>query len=175
MTALDPQAALAVQLAVRLRPATAEDLPKLEWYGQYKHFRNIFLRTFHEQKAGNRLMLLADVNNFPVGQLFIHFKDRPYGRVRAYFYSFRVMEMFRSQGIGTRMLQEAEAIALDRGIRRATIAAAKTNMQARRLYERLGYRVFRDDAGYWHYVDHLGQTREMNEPCWILEKKLIPR
>ncbi len=177
MTIAEPQTRLVIDMPIRLRPATADDLPKLEWYGQYRHFRNLFRRTFREQQAGHRMILLATANDFPIGHIFIQYKVRR-AKARAphaYFYSFRVMEMFRQQGIGTWLLQEAETIVMDRGQRWATIAAAKENIAARRLYERLGYRIYGEDAGEWSFVDHRGQTREVSEPCWLLEKKLTSR
>jgi ribosomal protein S18 acetylase RimI-like enzyme len=174
MITLEQAPTLAVHVAIHLRIATADDLPKLEWYGQYRHFRSLFRRTFYEQQLGNRLMLLADANNFPIGHIFIqlnntHPDEEPN---RAYYYSFRVMEMFRGQGIGTSLLQEAEGLTLANGIQRATIAAARDNPGARRLYERLGYRVYGQDAGTWSYVDHRGRVCYVNEPCWLLEKYL---
>jgi ribosomal protein S18 acetylase RimI-like enzyme len=177
MTTIEPRSLLALDMVVSLRPATADDLPKLEWYGQYQHFRNLFRRAFREQQTGRRLILLAIVNDFPIGQIFIQYHTRrAHARApRAYFYSFRVMEMFRGQGIGTWLLQEAEAIVSDRGLQWATIAAAKENVAARRLYERLGYRIIGEDAGHWSYIDHRGRTCKVDEPCWLLEKKLSPR
>ena len=171
MTSLEHQV-LHLELPVTLRLATAEDLPKLEWHGQYIHFRNMFRRTFREQQIGRRLMLLADFNNFPIGHIFIQLRSSNRRRPRAYFYSFRVMEMFRRQGVGTWLLANAEALVYDQGLRRAAIAAAKDNHDARRLYERLGYQVYGDDAGRWSYIDHRGQTCHVSEPCWLLEKIL---
>jgi len=171
------QRSLQLEMPIILRAATAEDLPKLEWYGQYKHFRNLFRRTFREQEAGRRMMLLADSNNFPVGHVFIQFKDpdEPDDEGRAYLYSFRVMEMFRGHGIGTWLLQESENIALDRGLEWMTIAVAKDNDGARRLYERLGYHIYAEDSGRWSYLDHKGIVRHVNEPCWMLQKNLTLR
>ena len=112
MTALDRQIGLSVELEITLRLARRGDLPKLEWYGQYTHFRNLFRRTFQEQEQRRRLMLIADCGDFPIGHVFIqlssgdlHFSD---GKRRAYLYSLRVMEMFRGRGIGTRLIEEAE-------------------------------------------------------------------
>lgn len=51
---------LRLQLQVIFRLAEREDLPKLEWYGKYTHFRRLFERTYQEQLRGERLMLLAD-------------------------------------------------------------------------------------------------------------------
>lgn len=175
MTALEPTA-MSVQLPVIFRFAKKADLPKLEWYGQYSHFRNLFLRAFREQLRGRRLMLLADCNGFPIGHVFVSLRSTNLaiadGERRAYLYSLRVMEMFRGHGIGTRLILEAEAILHARGIVWTTIAVAKENLSARRLYERLGYGIFAEDTGQWSYTDHRGRTRFVDEPCWILEKRL---
>lgn len=169
---------ITLQLEVVFRPAEQTDLPNLEWYGKYTHFRRLFQRTFEEQMAGARLMLLADVNGWPVGHVFIQlesydgfFMDM---RKRAYLYSLRVMDAFQHRGLGSALIREAEAILVGREYDTVSIAAAKDNPRARRLYERLGYHVVAEDNGRWSYVDHEGRTRYVAEPCWILEKRLRP-
>ena len=174
MTALE-KPTLKISLPVVIRVATQQDLPRLEWYGQYIHFRNLFCRAYRDQQLGTRLMLVADCNGFPIGHIFILFMDDEQDNKQAYFYSLRVMDMFHSQGIGTHLLMEAEAHVLTRGYHYLTIAAAKTNHAARRLYERLGYDVFMDDRGEWSYTDHLGKIRQVKEPCWLLQKTIPMR
>jgi GNAT superfamily N-acetyltransferase len=160
-----------VQVPILLRLATRADLPKLEWYGQYTHFRRVFQKTYQDQLLGRRLMLIADSNNFPIGQLFVLLNNKPDER-RMYLYSLRVMEMFRGLGIGSKLILEAEHIAREREYQWMSIGVAKDNVSARRLYERLGYRIFREDEGRWSYIDHEGRTRHVHEPCWLLEKHL---
>lgn len=178
MTSLE-RPSIIVPIVVIFREATAADLPKLEWYGQYTHHRNLFQRAYREQQLGRRLILIAESNNFPIGNLFIQFvrepeaKNRP--RHHAYLYSLRVMEMFRGYGIGTRFLKEAESIIADRGFHWVTIAVAKDNSAARRLYERSGYEVFAENAGHWSYIDHEGHPRQVNEPCLLLQKQILLR
>lgn len=175
MTALETMA-LTIELPIVIRLATASDLPKLEWYGQFTHFRTLFTRTFREQQQGQRLMLVADCNNFPVGQVFVQLHNQEFhpskGQKRAYLYSLRVMDMFQGKGIGTRLLQQAESIVSKAGYSWTSIAAAKDNPPARRLYQKHGYRVFAEDAGNWNYVDHEGKVQYVHEPCWVLEKRL---
>ena len=118
---------------------------------------------------------VADCNGFPIGHVFILFMDDEQGNKQAYFYSLRVMEMFHSQGIGTHLMTEAETCVATQGYNYVTIAAAKTNHAARRLYERLGYEVFTDDKGEWSYTDHLGKVRHVKEPCWLLHKTVTLR
>ncbi len=178
MTALE-RSSIRVSMSIEVRTGTLADIPKFEWYGLYTHQRNLFRRAYREQQLGRRLILVADSNNFPIGHLFIQFISTDSaiadGKKRAYLYSLRVMEMFRGYGIGTCLIQEAEAIILDRGFQWCTIAVAKENQAAKRLYERLGYRTFAEDPGRWSYIDHEGRTRYMNEPCWLLQKELIMR
>ncbi|MBO9310034.1 MAG: GNAT family N-acetyltransferase [Chloroflexi bacterium] len=175
MTTLERRT-LCLQMQVIFRLAEREDLPKLEWYGKYTHFRRVFERTYEEQLRGRRLMLLADVNGFPIGQLFIQLESHDgfgrAGRKHAYLYSLRVMDAFQRQGIGSALLREAEMLLRERNYASVSIAAAKENVGARRLYERHGFRVIAEDAGRWSYVDHEGVTHYVNEPCWILEKTL---
>jgi ribosomal protein S18 acetylase RimI-like enzyme len=46
---------------------------------------------------------------------------------------------YRGQGIGSRLLDVAERIARDEGLRRMSVVVADNNTGARRLYERQGY------------------------------------
>ena len=66
----------------------------------------------------------------------------------AYLYldDFSVTAAWRNRGIGTALLQRAEERAKELGIPAVVFHVEKTNAAARRLYERLGYAVFRDDG-----------------------------
>lgn len=175
MSAADDTATFQLVGDVRVRSAVQDDLRKLEWYGQYTHYRNIIKRAYQAQKRGERLMLVADFGGFPIGQLFVQYQAQNRriadGETRAYFYAFRVFELFRGRGIGTHLLRCAEARLQERGFRWATIAVARENEGAFRLYRRRGYRVIGEDSGHWQYIDHHGMTRHVHEPSWIMEKK----
>lgn len=183
---LDTTTRFHVPIEVQFRPAYKKDLPLLEWYGQFTHFRNLFRLTFEGQLRGERLMLLADVNGFPVGQVFILFNQggmlfenvlrrKRYRKPqqRGYIYAFRVMEHLQGLGIGTRLMHEAESIMIEQGCAWATISVAKENTRAQRLYERLDYHAYLEDEGRWNYVDHTGKVVQVHEPCWMMEKQLI--
>jgi ribosomal protein S18 acetylase RimI-like enzyme len=169
----------ALTLALEIRRVQAADLPKLEWYGQFTHFRGVFQRAYQDQRDGKRLLLVADCANFPIGRLFILWSSRNQriadGVRRGYLYSFAVLEMLRGQGIGTRLLGAAEQVLLRRRYEWATLAVGKDNPAALRLYERQGYQIFNEDEGRWRYTDHRGNVQQVVEPCWLLEKRLVPR
>lgn len=171
-----PSQILQVSLPITIRPATHQHITRLEWHGQFRHLRNLFRHSYREQQAGRRLLLIAAVDEYPVGRLFLQWvSSNPTladGRTRAYLYSFQVHEMLQGRGIGTALLQEAESRIQARHYRQILIAVAKDNPRAQMLYQRFGYRVIRDDPGEWDYVDHNGVTRHVVEPCWIMEKRL---
>lgn len=178
MTAQDESLQLSVNFSVTIRKMRQEDLRKLEWYGQFTHFRRLFLRSYQGQQEGNRFLLVADVKDFPIGRMFIQFGQKNSrfsdGMLRAYLYSFQVMEIFQGKGIGTRLIRVAEALLIQRGFRNATIAVVKTNEGALRLYQREGYKIYGEDEGRWAYTDHRGIEQKVHEPCWLLEKRLKP-
>lgn len=184
MTTKDHLTTLTLEIDITFRFATQDDLPHLEWYGQFTHFRNLFRLTYEGQQRGERLMLLADLNGYPVGQIFMLFnqqtsiwqlmtsrRGRP-PEQRGYLYALRVMDHLQGMGIGTRLIIEAERILVERDCAWATISVAKDNPRARQLYERLDYDVYMEDEGRWSYIDHQGRTIHVHEPCWMLEKRL---
>lgn len=165
-----------LQLPFVIRQATREDLKNLEWHGQFRHYRHLFRRSYREQQQGNRALLVAVLNNYPIARLFMQYRGRNHslanGKTRGYLYSFYVMEMFRGQGIGTHLLNAAESLFKQRHYKTVTIAVAKDNTRALMLYQRCGYQVFGEDPGKWEYRDHRGRLRQVHEPCWLLEKAL---
>lgn len=179
MTELDIQTRFNVNLPVEIRQARKEDMQQLEWNGQFAHLRNLFARSYSEQRRGRRFLLVATCNGHPIGRLFIQFNGHDTAVVkdgiRGYLYSFHVMEALRGFGIGTRLIKNAESILLERDYDFVTIAVAKDNDRALNLYRRQGYRIYADDPGKWRFRDHLGQIRHVHEPCWLLEKKLHVR
>ncbi|MGB7339786.1 MAG: GNAT family N-acetyltransferase [Phototrophicaceae bacterium] len=165
-----------IHMDVSIRQLEQSDLPKLEWYGQFQHYRRLFLRSYQGQLAGNRILLVADVNDFPVGRLFIQLDSARSrlsdGHTKAYLYSFHVMEMFRGQHIGTQLIVTAENILRSRHFEIATIAVAKDNTGGLRLYQRQAYVIYGEEAGNWQYTDHRGHVQFVHEPCWLLQKTL---
>ena len=185
MTIRDIIATMNLELDISFRVATEDDLPLLEWYGQYAHFRNLFRMTYDGQVRGERLMILADLKDFPIGQIFLLLNQRinmwqmmttRHGKSpeqRGYLYALRVMDHLQGMGIGTRLILEAENILINNGCTWATISVAKENEGALRLYKRLGYDAYMEDEGRWSYIDHHGKTVKVHEPCWMMEKRLI--
>lgn len=172
----DALASLAVRLDVVIRRATAHDIRMLEWGGEFWRLRKHFENAYAEQQAGRRLLLVADLNGYPVGRLFLQIaRGNPVfadGSTRAYLYAFHVMKPLRGAGIGTALVDTAEDLLREHGFKWVTIAVEKTNEGALRLYQRLGYEVFREDPGRWSYTDPAGKTHHVEEPTWVMRKRL---
>ena len=157
-----------VRARVIIRATRHEDLPKLEWFGAFAHFRELYQRTWHDHQAGRRLMLVADLHGFPIGQVWLDVMPAEY----AYLYALRVMEPLQGLGVGTRLIESAEALARSHGYRQIHLAVEKNNAGARRLYERLGFRIFSQRVDTWSYTDHHGQVHWVQEDVYGMRKAL---
>lgn len=159
-----------------IRPVREDDLPRLAWTEEMWLYRNLLEKAYNAHVKGNRLFLVAAINDYPVARLAIQISSGNInyadGHDRAYIYAVHVMPALQGLGIGTHLIEAAESVLIERGFQWVTIAVAKENLQARRLYERLGYRVFRQDPGQWSFTDPNGRLHKVNEPSWGMVKAL---
>jgi ribosomal protein S18 acetylase RimI-like enzyme len=160
-----------------IRQVRKDDLPALEWEGEYSHFRFLYQDVFRRALRGLSVLWVAELEEKGIlGQVFIQLQcDRPElcnGIDRAYLFGFRVRPAFRSFGIGSAMLRVVERDLVERGYRFLTLNVARENLDAIRLYQRRGFRIVAPEPGRWQYVDEEGRTRDVHEPAWRMEKML---
>lgn len=144
-----------VALEVTVRLASAADLAHLEtWRGfdspaHRRALRYYLAATQAEQGA----FLVASVQDFPVGQLFLWYdRNDPAlanGTDTVSVTALRVWPPFRRRGIASRLNQAAERIARQRGFKVVTIGADLDNQPARRLYLAWGYEEFMESTYEW--------------------------
>lgn len=156
------------EVPIVIRSARHEDLAKLEWFGSYAHFRNLYQRTWLDHEAGRRLMIVADLHNFPVAQVWLDVIPNDF----AYLYAFRVFEPLRGLGIGTKLMQAAHQLAWQHGYRQVQLAVEKSNHAARRLYERHGYQIFGQQVDVWSYTDQYGVVQWVEEDVYKMRRWL---
>jgi ribosomal protein S18 acetylase RimI-like enzyme len=166
-----------LEIQVVFRYAMAKDLPALEWEGEFTHFRRVFSEAYQQSERGKAILWVAEEPGAGlVGQLFVQIDNESTskrdGEKCAYMYGFRIRPAYRGLGIGSRLLQTAEADLVRRGFCRICLNVSRTNWDARRLYERLGYQVVSAEPGVWSYLDDKGIRRHVNEPAWRMEKEL---
>lgn len=157
---------------VRVRALQENDLLKLEWHGG-EDLRSFYQRQWEHHQAKFVLVIVADFNNYPIAQSAIHWLGKPTHPQIPDIQSVRVMEAFQGQGIGSRLLKTCESIVRAQGYSLVSLAVALENGGAKRLYERLGYRVtgtpYNDE---WSYIDANGQTVEVSELVTDMMKDL---
>jgi len=162
---------------VLIRQANKEDLPALEWNGEYTHFRRLYADTYAMVEQAKAVIWIAELNGKGlIGQCFVSLKGtRPEladGVERAYIYGFRIQPQHRNQGVGTRMMLTIEGDLRKRGFRQVTLNVGQENLEARRFYNRLGYLITGSEPGRWSYIDDKGKRQDVIEPAWRMVKDL---
>lgn len=171
MSGEDPREPWKIELNLTVRPCAREDLEKLEWFGTFTPHREIIHQAYKAQESGDNLMLLAVANGFPVAQAWVDLaKHRP--EPVGLLWAVRVFPVFQGMGIGTRLLREAEREMQARGVREAEIGVEKDNEAARRLYERLGYRVVAEVREEYEFTPPGGERVRAYADQWMLRKPL---
>lgn len=160
-------------LEATIRPSRSDDLERLEWFGMFAAHRRILQETYQAQRRGDGLMLVCELNGFPVGQVWIRFAGHPPGT--GLIWALRVLEPLRGIGLGSRLIAAAEAALLRSGCRRAEIGVEKDNPAARRLYERLGYTMDHEVTERQRSITPDGQFETQLIDQWILAKPLVSR
>lgn len=154
---------------VQIRVAEEADLPKLEWSGAFTHHRAIIQEAFALQQRGEVLMLVADLDGFPVGQAWMDFRPEP-GRVVPKVWAMRVLPECRGSGIGSRLMRELERCAWRKGCSELQLYVEKDNMEARRFYERLGWRITGERADNYSYLTPAGVREFVPLDLWVFVK-----
>jgi len=161
-----------------IRRLRHEDLPALEWEGEYRRFRQVYADTYQRMRRGKASMWVAVLpDRGVIGQVFIQFscdrKELADGISRAYFFSFRVRPEFRSAGVGAKLLQAVEEETLSRRMRWLCLNVAKDNLRGQQFYARHGYELVADEPGTWYYKDDDGNLQQVHEPAGRMEKDLF--
>jgi ribosomal protein S18 acetylase RimI-like enzyme len=171
--AVMPDTKFRLLTAVTIRGCTAEDLADLEWYGMFTPHREIVCDAFRRHLREENIMLLADLNGFPVGQVWIdmmRFRRQKVG----YIWALRVFPFLRGMGIGRRLVRAAERELAARGYREAEMAVEKTG-RAIQLYERLGYRRVGARYEQYSYRRPDGDVVQVPQDLWVLRRRFSRR
>jgi len=102
-------------------------------------------------KNGNRIIYGAKLNREIVGTIQLAFKmEKDYyadGKTKAHLHHTRVLEKLRGKGIGSQLVKIAEDEAHKRSFKELTLGVEETNIEAIKLYEKLGYKEFMREKG----------------------------
>jgi len=162
---------------IQIRPLHFSDAFALEWHGG-ADLRGFYEDQWRAHQAGEIHVIIAASDavhgdNFPIGQAAIHWNGKPTHPQIPDIQSVRVHPDLRGQGLGSRLLSECEKLVSARGHAQVSLSVALDNHAAKRLYERLDYRVV--GAPYsdiWFYADATGKSVRMEETVWDMIKTL---
>ena len=170
MSATEP--ALTLQLPVVIREAGEDDLEGLEWFGMFTPHREIIQDAWRRHVAGENLMIVAEMNGYPVGQAWADLARHADERT-GLLWAVRVIPFLQGLGIGGRLLDAAEQALAARGFRWALIGVEKWNEGARRLYLRHGYEPWGELRESYTYTPP-GADAPVEVPIdeWMLRKDL---
>ncbi len=120
------------------------------------------------KSAGTGTTIVAFTDAQPVGLV-----ELVWGEPACLVRNLHVLERFRGQGYGSELIRAAERAAAPAPTVR--LAVGVDNPQARRLYERLGYRPTGEQQTVtYSYIDAMGVARTATETSDFLEKALRP-
>lgn len=160
-----------VRIQVRIRPCVRADLPKLEWFGMFAPHQGLIKEAFERQEKGENLMLVAEVNDFPAGQIWIDLA-RKRAEAAGVLWAMRVFPAMQKLGIGSRLLQAAEAVLAAGHYDWAELSVTKENPSAKQWYERRDYRVMAEEVNQYNFITPDGFEARIAEDAWVMRKPL---
>ena len=122
------------------------------------------------QRRGIYYIAVAEVDGVPVGRVGLNYQgtglaDTPF------LWAAHVEPEWQGRGIGTTLMHHLEEVARARGLRAIRLFVAKDNPRALALYSRLGYVTY-DEAFDRYSYERDGETVQVADPCWAMEKRL---
>ena len=163
-----------------IRSATWADLPFLETLPFSSGLPSKHRNRLERQDRDEVLYLLAVRAGDICGHLLLKWNGPELPQVRqsipscAEIEDFLVAPAMRNQGVGSAMLERASALCRECGESRLGLGVGDGNPDARRLYERHGFRVVPGSAhrATWLAPDGHGGEIEEHEDCTYLLKEL---
>ncbi|MCR2822665.1 GNAT family N-acetyltransferase [Lederbergia panacisoli] len=137
---------------------------------------------YNVQKNGDGLYLIAWINRIPIGHFLLRWsgpQDAPVTNnidinQNAFLEAGLTIDEYRRMGVATAIILEGERLSKEKGCTHIGLEVGVENPEAKRLYERLGYK----DWGYgefeisWEYIDHNGNKGIDSEIVIFMQKSL---
>jgi ring-1,2-phenylacetyl-CoA epoxidase subunit PaaD len=158
---------------ISIRRCRESDLEGFRELGSGLHVKHCH-REFGRMKNGEVVILVAvDAEDTPVGKVHVDLSARADDGV-AVIGSAAVAPSRRRRGIGTALMNSAEALIRSEGLGTAELGVEDANPDTRRLYDRLGYEVVgRTDFSY-EVEGPKGAAVEVAHPGSVMRKRLEP-
>ena len=157
---------------MRIRPVKLADIDGLADSLSPDVSRAQVRRRYDESLLGYREMLVAEL-------------DRQVGRTVSTggwgfqrpdslrMFALDVGMAFRKRGVGTALIRAVESAAIALNLKEVNLEVSVDNVDAIRLYERLGYRRLPEPVtDCWYEIDDQGIVQAVEESSWIMVKEI---
>lgn len=155
-------------LNIVIKPIEVTQINEFEWTGGKTHLE-YFKKALEKTKDDEILFLGAWLEGNAVGRCGIDFVINP---GKATLWMFNVAKDIQGQGIGSKLMDQAEQEILVRGIDEIVLNVEKVNVRAQALYERRGYIAMGDGIESWEEDGPNGSTVTYNADVVRMSKKL---
>jgi GNAT superfamily N-acetyltransferase len=162
-----------------VRAATGRDLRRLvEALGQAQYFRH---RIGRQPQLGTLLLAESPDGGRILGDAFVRMMPAEEWELRERLPNVPILSHVevvpdaRNEGIGTTMITNAEGLVRKRGRRRIALGVNMDNLDAYRLYTRLGYEEWGEGPinAMVEQFDEAGRRRFSTEKCHVMVKNLL--
>src|SRR3954466_13235666 len=152
-----------------IKPLLRQEIPLLEQMNEnwpYGRPLDLHRQRYAMQQAGDGVYLFAWHGPKPVGHVFLRWDSAPsYAPSRsertAHISDLFVIPDYWSRGIGSRLMDTLEALAVERGYRQVGLSVAIDNTRARSIYAKRGYvnAGLGEPPARWTYIDPHGEEQ----------------
>ena len=118
---------------------------------QAKGYPDGYLDKFFDNRDEWIAVAVDNGNIIAFLSIEVHHEDKEY----VYLDDLSVTNEYRNKGIGTKLIKIAEEYAKEINIPAICFHVEKTNTNALRLYQRLGYNVYQDQKNRYLMIKHL--------------------
>lgn len=153
---------------IKIKPIDSFELKQFEWTGGKAHLQ-YFKEALKSDSTSPPLFLGSWIGEEAVGRIGIDFEKNP---GKATLWMFNVRDSFRGKGIGTLLMDAAEAEISFRGINEIILYVEDHNNRAQELYLRRGYLVTGTGEESWE-EDQEDGTRELYTAKVVIMSKVV--
>ncbi|MGW1118335.1 GNAT family N-acetyltransferase [Streptomyces tanashiensis] len=159
-----------IVLKPSVRDLVHADLASCGWAGSDHHLVGV-ARQLERARAGDvdYLAVCPAATDIPVAKGGVDYQVKEGAGT---LWQLAVHPALQSCGIGTFLVEAAEARIRGRGVRRAELAVEESNPRARALYERLGYVAYDRRPDAWDEQAPDGSLHRYETMCTLMRKEL---
>lgn len=148
---------------------TISDLENIFWSGSATHVRYVKEALERAEKGEVDYLAVRDSNGIPISIGGVDYISHPNTGTM---WQLVTKESVRGLGIGTKLIKALEQKIKDRKINLAMVGVEDTNLGAKSLYERLGYKVCGQEEDSWEEEDQYGNKSIHKARVILLSKNL---